>query len=46
MAKILEGENLMINGPPGIGKSSTSKLYEYLSDYMIDCRMDKECKNF
>lgn len=46
MSKILTGENFMINGPGHIGKSFTSKLYQYLSDYMIDCRLDKESDNF
>ncbi len=39
--KIVEGENLMISGDWGTGKTYTFALYDFLSRFIIKCRLDE-----
>ena len=41
MKRLIEGENLMISGGWGIGKTYTFLIYEHLSKFMIKCRLDE-----
>ncbi len=42
MKKIVEGENLMISGDWGTGKTYTFALYDFLSRFIIKCRSDEQ----
>ena len=41
LKKMVEGENLMISGDKGTGKTYTFLIYDHLSQFIIKCRSDE-----
>jgi hypothetical protein len=41
LKKMVEGENLMISGDKGTGKTYTFLIYDHLSQFIINCRWDE-----
>ncbi len=41
MKKMVEGENLMISGECGTGKTYAFAIYDHLSTFIVNCRLSK-----